>query len=61
MPLTDTAIKNAKSQAKQVKLFDGEGLVRDAMIYEVAFYSPTMNASQSLLWIDVYIENSYFN
>ena len=26
MPLTDTAIKNAKSQAKQVKLFDGEGL-----------------------------------
>ncbi len=26
MPLTDTAIKNAKPQAKQVKLFDGEGL-----------------------------------
>ena len=26
MPLTDTAIKNAKPQAKKVKLFDGEGL-----------------------------------
>ena len=26
MPLTDTAIKNVKPQAKQVKLFDGEGL-----------------------------------
>ena len=26
MPLTDTAIKNAKSQTNQVKLFDGQGL-----------------------------------
>ena len=26
MPLTDTAIKNAKSQVKPVKFFDGEGL-----------------------------------
>lgn len=26
MPLTDTAIKNAKSQVKPIKLFDGEGL-----------------------------------
>lgn len=26
MPLTDTAIKNARPQSKQVKLFDGDGL-----------------------------------
>jgi hypothetical protein len=26
MPLTDTAVKNAKAQDKKVKLFDSEGL-----------------------------------